>query len=85
MSLYIEGANGIDACPNGYEAIQDKTVCKLASKSLGLTYSEARNDNKPNAICKLCGGCTPQETRMSEDHGQNTKWICRKSKNLEIL
>ena len=78
---YVQGDLGIDSCPEGYEIITEPSTCETASKALGLTYRAQFNVIWPtgvNAICNWCGGCSPQDTRVSYDHGPHARWICKR-------
>ena len=74
---YVQGDLGIDSCPEGYEIITEPSTCETASKLLGLKYMAQFNTGGVNAICNWCGGCSPQDTRVSDNHGAHARWICK--------
>ena len=84
-TAYIMGDTGRDECPDGYEEIYDGLHCKIASYFLNLPYSGPTNIGNSNSICNWCGGCNPELVKMSNNHAQLAKWICRKGMSLEIL
>ena len=79
------GDKGKDSCPIGYEEINDVNICKLASNSLGLAYSEYRNDGKSTSVCVWCGGCEPKTARMKSRHGPTAQWICQRGMYINIV
>ena len=76
------GDKGIDACPKGYEEIYDVNICKSASNSLGLAYSEDKNDGNTSSVCVWCGGCAPKIARVTSRHGTTAQWICQKGMRI---
>ena len=74
---FVQGDVGIDSCPEGYETITEPSTCEIASKLLGLKYTAQFDTGGVNAICNWCGGCSPQDTRVSYDHGPHARWICK--------
>lgn len=79
--VYALGGMGVDACPDGYDAIRDVEVCVDASVQLGLQYraSENRQVGNPSSLCNWCGGCDDRITRVSDNHAQHAKWLCKVS------
>ena len=76
-ATFVQGDVGINSCPEGYETITEPSTCETASKSLGLTYRAQFNTGGVNAICNWCGGCSTQDTRVSNGHGPHARWICK--------
>ena len=78
---YKQGEEGIDSCPEGYQAITDPSECEIASKNLGLEYRGDQNTDHADALCNLCAGCTEAaggaSTRLDESHGSKARWICK--------
>lgn len=75
---WIRGGTGVDACPSGFTQITaDAAECAAGSTALGLTYNAGENEAGPNAVCNWCGGCVPQITRLSSNHGTAAKWVCK--------
>ena len=42
---YVQGEIGVDACPDGYEVVNNTESCGAAAQSIGLIYVEAQNKN----------------------------------------
>ena len=76
-ATFVQGDLGIDSCPEGHETITEPSTCEIASKLLGLRYMAHFNTGGVNAICNLCEGCSPQYTRVSDNHGPKARWICK--------
>ena len=74
---YLQGDLGVNDCPEGYYAISDTRICEKASQSLGLDYLEANNDiSTGNPVCNFCEDCSPPNTRVDWDHGNQTRLVC---------
>lgn len=75
---FVLGDLGADSCPTGHLPIHEEVLCSAASSALGLAYDSVANARvgRPSTVCNLCGGCTEPTTRMDDEHGVLSRWLC---------
>lgn len=74
---YVLGDAGVDDCPDKFDSISDPDTCGIAAATLGVLYDESLNDGTSDAVCNLCGGCSPAVARVTSEHSFLAKWVCK--------